>query len=187
MTPLLFGVVGNPVKHSLSPRIHQFWYEKAGINAAYLPLELVTDTPEQDLAALARVGYSGLNITLPYKISALNSAVSVSDAASRIGAANTLTRNDASSDSRAWMAHNTDFTGFLWSLDRLNRGEIRRALIIGAGGAARAVAYGLASRGIKLTLANRTVSNAEDVCRDLGLTDIEITPFDGDMSLAAKL
>jgi shikimate dehydrogenase len=180
----LYGVVGNPIKHSISPRIHQLWYEKADIDAVYVPLEVKTDSAVEDLATLARVGFSGLNITLPYKTDALKASLRQSDAAVKIGAANTLTLNDSTSEIREWTAHNTDFTGFLWSLDRLKLPHTGRVLLIGSGGAARAVAYALALRGMKLTIVNRTTSNAEAMCEDLGLTNAEIAPFDGDISLA---
>src|SRR5687768_10613099 len=88
----LYAVVGDPVAHSLSPLIHNRWIHEAGIDAVYVALYLRSPDPAADLRALARAGYSGLNITLPHKVAALASAGSASPEASQVGAANTLMR-----------------------------------------------------------------------------------------------
>lgn len=163
----LFGVVGNPVTHSLSPRIHQFWYEELELPASYQALDLVSDTVCEDIRALARAGYSGLNVTLPHKIPAFEAASSLSDAAERIGAVNTLSRPDP--DHRVWSGDNTDWTGFLWSLDRFTKHRPEKTVLIGAGGAARAVAYALASRSFTAVLVNRTVEKSIQMAEQIAL------------------
>lgn len=170
----LFGVVGNPVKHSISPRIHAFWYDQLGISARYVPLELSGNQPVDDLKALARAGFSGLNITLPYKTKALEAAAINDDTALRIGAANTLTRFEDLSGERLWKSDNTDSTGFMWSLQSWMGDLPKRALLIGAGGAAAGVAYALNQAGIGIDLINRTESNAVKLAADLDLKDCQI-------------
>ncbi len=175
--PELFSVVGHPVTHSLSPVIHRFWYQAAGLNAAYHALDLQSDTPVADLKALARAGFKGLNVTLPHKLSALEAASEMSDAARLIGAANTLLLK-GEGPQKTWYADNTDWTGFLWSLDRVCETLPESAVLIGAGGAARGVAYALSQRGVKLTILNRTLEKAEVLIKDLNLSDADIGSLD---------
>lgn len=181
---LVYGVIGNPVKHSISPKIHQFWYDQHDIAARYIPLELADETPEEDLAALARSGFSGLNITLPYKTEAMRAASDVDEAAKLIGAVNTLTLKLDPKGKRVWSATNTDHSGFLWSLEDWLDDLSETAAIIGAGGAARAVAYALSNRGIKLHIVNRTLSRAEELMADLKLAGANCYPMEKLASLA---
>ena len=174
----LFGVVGNPVKHSISPRLHQFWYDELALNARYVALEMADTSPIEDFRALSRSGFSGLNVTLPYKHDALACAAKASDAARRIGAANTLTKSDDESDPHAWMAHNTDITGFLWSFDLMVPGDGDEVVLVGAGGAARAVAAGLSDRGYNLIILNRTPERAEEMISSLNLTKARVFPLE---------
>lgn len=171
----LFGVVGHPVSHSLSPAIHSFWYDQLGINAAYEALDLVSDRAAQDIRSLAHFGYSGLNVTLPHKLSAFEAASDMSSAASTIGAINTLVLRSDSDDHRFWFGENTDWTGCLWSLDRIMDVLPGHAVLIGAGGAARAVAYALKTRGLELTLINRTEDKAYELASDLNLNVSRVT------------
>ena len=173
-----FGVVGNPIKHSISPRIHHFWHDQLGLDAAYVPLELSDASPVADLRALARVGFSGLNITLPYKAEALKAAEDQSDLAVKLGAANTLTRTDELSGAPVWSAENTDITGFLWSFEQKKKPETDEIVLIGAGGAARAVAAGLASEGYKLIILNRTLETAEEMIEALELPKARAFPLE---------
>jgi shikimate dehydrogenase len=158
----LFGVVGDPVSHSLSPLIHNRWIAEARLDAVYVALHLKSTEAASDFRALARCGFSGLNITLPHKAAALASAAHTSPEAQRIGAANTLAR-----ESDGWEAHNTDAEGLSIALDdivgaRPGRNWLsgRRVVLIGAGGAARAAAVVLSDRGADLAIVNRTAANA---------------------------
>lgn len=182
----LFGVVGNPVKQSISPRIHAFWYEIYDIKANYVALEMNEASPVTDLQSLARSGFTGLNITAPYKTEALACAAEVSSNARKIGAANTLTRNDSVSGKALWKAHNTDITGFLWSLDQFGPTETEEAVLVGAGGAARAVAAGLNERGYRLIILNRTIERAEEMVEDLKLTRARVFPLEALSDFAAE-
>lgn len=175
----VFGVVGNPVKHSISPKIHEFWYEQSGISARYVPLELSRDHAIDDLKGLARAGFSGLNITLPYKADAVAASALQHDAVSKIGAANTLARFENSSGERQWKSYNTDYSGFLWSLRNWMGDLPGQALLIGAGGAAAGVAYALDQAGMKVSLFNRTEAKAEQLKTQLGLHNADVLPLEG--------
>lgn len=159
----LHGVVGDPVSHSLSPLIHNRWIAEARIDAVYVALRLKTDDAAGDLRALARAGFSGLNVTLPHKIAACRSASDMSPEAARLGAANMLTRGVGD----GWTAHNTDVEGFSLAFDQATGARAsdrltgKRVVLIGAGGAARAAAMVLADRGASLAIVNRTRARAE--------------------------
>jgi shikimate dehydrogenase len=160
----VFAVVGDPVRHSLSPRIHNRWIREAGLDAVYVALNLSSGSAAADLAALARAGMSGLNITLPHKIAALEAALSASPVVRRIGAANTLVR-----EGQGWAAHNTDVDGFRDALALARPQGVAGAsvLVNGAGGAARAAVHVLATEGARITVVNRTRETAEALRADL--------------------
>jgi shikimate dehydrogenase len=161
----LYAVVGDPVAHSLSPLIHNRWMHEAGVDAVYVALHLKSPDPAADLRALARAGYSGLNITLPHKIAALASAGSASPEARQVGAANTLARENGGD----WIAHNTDVAGFSLALAHCLGADLkgRRVVLIGAGGAARAAALHLAGLGVELAIVNRSTANADALAKAL--------------------
>ena len=161
----LYGVVGDPVAHSLSPLIHNRWLREAGIDAVYLGLHLQSKEAADDLRGLARAGFLGLNVTLPHKLAALAAAVRVSPEAKAIGAANLLSRENQAD----WWAHNTDVAGFSDALEAAIGLDLRdkRIVLIGAGGAARAAAFELSKRGAELVIVNRSKANAEALAREL--------------------
>jgi shikimate dehydrogenase len=155
---LLLGVVGDPVIHSLSPFIHNGWLRDNGIDAAYSAFELKAGEFPQGLSTLAAQGVRGLNVTLPHKIEALRLAARASEKARCIGAANLMILEEDGT----WSAGNTDAPGFAMTLDYGGIQVAERSVfILGAGGAARAVAWVLAQRGARLTICNRTSANAE--------------------------
>lgn len=163
MTRLL-GVIGDPVAHSLSPYIHNHWLRMHKLDAVYAALEVKAAELETSLASLLAHEAFGLNVTLPHKEAVLKLAVSASDTARRIGAANTLVR----APKGGWHADNTDAPGFALTLEY---GDIpvegREVFLLGAGGSARAVADVLSRRGARLTICNRTVARAEALALDL--------------------
>ena len=136
----LYGVVGDPVSHSLSPVIHNAWIREHGLDATYEALHVPKGEFESGLSSLQDRQALGLNITLPHKEAAIELAESASEVARRIGAANTLVRLK----SGGWLAENTDAPGFTESLAQANI-EIadQNVCLLGAGGAARAVALAL--------------------------------------------
>ncbi len=163
----LAGVMGWPVGHSLSPRLHGFWLERYGIDGAYVPLAVAPARFERALAALAHMGFRGVNLTLPHKEAALGLCDEVAPLAQRIGAVNTLVFEDG-----RLKGDNTDAFGFLENLRQGAPGwepPSGPALVLGAGGAARAVAVALLDAGVpEMRLANRTAARAEALARALG-------------------
>jgi shikimate dehydrogenase len=160
----LYAVVGDPVAHSLSPLIHNAWMKAAGLDAKYDRIHLQSADAADDIRALAR-NYSGLNITLPHKIAALQASATASAEARRIGAANTLKRTT----SGEWSADNTDVEGFEIALKAaLGVMPSRlKVVMIGAGGAARAAIASLARTGADIAIVNRTEANARTLAAEL--------------------
>lgn len=161
----IFGLIGDPVSHSVSPLVHNPWFVQAGVDAIYVTLRLHSKTAAEDIRALWRAGLAGLNVTLPHKFAALEASVEASDQCRKIGAANTLIRTD-----EGWRADNTDAPGFLSALQTALGGQSlaeKRVVMIGAGGAARASVAALHQAGAELTIANRTISKAADLAVDL--------------------
>lgn len=163
LEPARYAVVGDPVAHSLSPLIHNAWMAEAGLDAHYERVHLQSSHAAADLRDMARA-YSGLNVTLPHKIAALEASANSSPEARIVGAANTLVRQDG-----GWFAHNTDIEGFEMAMRAIVGDELRnlRVLLIGAGGAARAVVLSLNRAGAELTIANRSPVNAAALANEL--------------------
>lgn len=164
----LFAVIGNPVHHSLSPVMMSACFEALGLSALYAAFYV--DELERDLDILHKAGFSGLSVTLPYKEMVCRLAERIDATAKEIGAANTLRRTD-----HGWEGCNTDWTGALRALSAVCEVPGRGALILGAGGAARAVAYGLKKAGARLTIANRCVERGKVLCEQLSADFIPIT------------
>ena len=158
------GVMGWPVAHSRSPRLHGFWLRAYGIDGAYVPLAVPPDGLERALRALPALGMKGCNLTLPHKRAALALADEADAAARRIGAANTVTVAAAG----RLQASNSDAFGFMANLEARApdwRGD-RPALILGAGGAGRAALVALLEAGVpEVRLANRTAERAQELAR----------------------
>jgi shikimate dehydrogenase len=160
-----YAVFGQPIAHSLSPRIHALFGEQLGIAVDYRAIEAGRDAFASALAAFARAGGAGANVTLPLKQDAAALCVSLSARARRCGSVNTLVR-----EGDGWHGDSTDGSGFLRDLVERVRFDPRgsRVLLLGAGGAARAVAFALADAGAgELTIANRTHRRAEALASGL--------------------
>lgn len=163
----LAGVIGWPVSHSRSPRLHGYWLRDLGIDGAYLPLPVKPDDLARALRALPILGFAGVNVTLPYKEHALALVDELDALAERIGAVNTITVGD---DGRLHGA-NSDAYGFIENLCAGAPGwsASAPALVIGAGGAARAICAALSDAGVpEIRLANRTAKRASALARELG-------------------
>lgn len=159
----LAGVIGAPIAHSKSPRLHGHWLRTYGIPGHYVPLHVEPDDLETVLRTLPKMGFRGVNITIPHKVAALEIADQISDRATLIGAANTLTfRADGKIH-----ADNTDGYGFLENLKQGAPGwkpNAGPALVLGAGGAARAVIVALMEAGATdIILTNRTRPKADEL------------------------
>ena len=162
----LAGVIGSPVGHSRSPILHGTWLKQYRLPGHYVPLHVEADDLERVLRAMPAMGFVGANVTIPHKEAALALADEVSDTARQIGASNTLSFREG----RIY-ADNTDAYGFIQNLRDgapVWRPEQSRALVIGAGGAARAVLIALIQAGVpEILLTNRTLSRAESLARAL--------------------
>lgn len=154
----LFAVIGHPVSHSLSPLMMNAAFRSLSIPGVYVALDV--DDLQEDLRTLAGAGFRGLSVTIPHKETALRVVPKVDETARAIGAVNTLRLHDGN-----WQGSNTDWLGAVRALKRKTPLSSRRALVVGAGGAARAVVYGLKNEGALTTITNRTVSRGEGLAR----------------------
>jgi shikimate dehydrogenase len=163
----LAGVFGHPVTHSRSPRLHGFWLERYGIDGAYIPLGVAPERFGHAVRALVDLGFRGANVTIPHKLAAFEICDEVAPFARRTGAVNTLIFQDGRIE-----GSNTDGFGFLESIREAApgwRADAGPAVLLGAGGAARAIAAALLDAGApSVTLVNRTAAKAEALARDLG-------------------
>jgi shikimate dehydrogenase len=150
----VYGLIGNPVGHSLSPPMHEAGYEQCGIDARYVTFEPSEDGGEAAVRSAAQLGVSGLNVTIPFKQDVLD-AVEPDALAARIGAVNTI---DFGTDPPT--GYNTDAVGVVRALEHHDVSITGRAVVVGAGGAGRAAAFGLADRGLTVNIANRTTEKA---------------------------
>jgi shikimate dehydrogenase len=162
----LAGIVGWPVSHSRSPRVHGYWLRHHRIDGAYLPLPIRPEAFEHGLRMLAAFDFRGVNVTIPHKEAALAACDEVDDQARRLGAVNTIVVRDGRLE-----GSNTDVFGFLENLGQgaphWRAGEAP-AVVVGAGGAARAVAAALLDAAVpEIRLVNRTRSRAESVAKSL--------------------
>ena len=154
-----FAVFGDPIAHSLSPRIHAAFSKQTGIALTYLAIHAPTSTFESQLAQFAHDGGDGANITLPLKSVVVPLCAELSDFARRIGAVNTLSRRL----DNHWRGENTDGPGLIRDLTVRHGVDVRgrRILMLGAGGAARAAAFALLDAHVaSVTIVNRTLERA---------------------------
>ena len=164
----LAGVIGSPIAHSKSPALHNHWLRKYDLPGHYIPMEIAQDDVAEVLKTLPKMGFVGLNVTIPHKEAALALADVVTDRAALIGAANTLIfRKDGKLH-----ADNTDGYGFIANLRQEapdwdpTKGP---AAVLGAGGAARAIIASLAEVGVEeIRLSNRTRARAEALRAEFG-------------------
>jgi len=152
------GVIGWPIDHSLSPAMHNAAFRALGLDWAYLAFPIAPDNVERGVRGLFDAGCAGLNVTIPHKQAVLACCDEVTPAVQAIGAANTLV---PTGDGRI-RGDNTDAAGFLRALDEDAPLDLEGAdvLMIGSGGAARAIAFALEGRGARLQVANRTTARA---------------------------
>ena len=171
----LAGIMGWPVTHSRSPALHNFWIDEHGIDGAYLPLPVRPEQLAQALRALPALGFRGCNLTLPHKQAALAIVDRVDPLARRIGAMNTVVvAADGSLEGR-----NTDVFGFRENLRERApewKPSAGPAIVLGAGGAARAIVAALIEDRIEeIRLVNRTLARAERLANDLASPTTRIT------------
>lgn len=157
------GIAGWPVSHSRSPRIHGFWLDHYGIDGAYVPLPVEPASFVAAMRGLRAAGFAGANVTVPHKLAAFALCDRVDDSARRAGAVNTLIFTPERIE-----GSNSDGFGFLAGLrDAQVDATAGPALILGAGGAARAVAAALLDQGVAVSITNRTPERAAVLAREL--------------------
>ena len=172
----LAGVIGSPIAHSKSPRLHSHWLRSFGIAGHYVPMDIAREDLRQALEVLPKLGFVGVNVTIPHKEEVLALADLVTDRAALIGAANTLIfRKDGKIH-----ADNTDGYGFIENLRQYAPGWNPRsgpAAVFGAGGAARAVLASLIDAGVPtIQLSNRTRARADALKKEFG-TKIKVVEW----------
>ena len=164
----LVAVLGSPISHSKSPILHSYWLRKYGINGHYIPMDVNSVDLKDVLATLPKMGFVGVNITIPHKENVLKLANKISDRAAMIGAANTLSFGL----NGQIYADNTDGYGFIENI-RQHQPEWRAtegpSLVLGAGGASRAVVSSLLENAApEIWITNRTRARAEKISTDFG-------------------
>ena len=159
------AVIGHPISHSLSPVIHGYWFKQHGLTGDYQAMDIAPHDLIARTKALRDDGYAGFNVTVPHKQAIMNCCDVIDDTARAIGAVNTVVIKEGKIEGR-----NTDAFGYIGNLKQtlpaldLKSGP---AVVLGAGGAARAVIYGLLAEGVpEIRLANRTRDNADALARD---------------------
>ena len=153
----IYGIIGNPVHHSSSPQIHNPGFRAINYDAVYLPFQV--DNVRTFFSLAEHLKMRGFSVTIPYKTSVLMFLGNITREVKQIGSCNTVVRMPG-----MWKGMNTDYYGFLAPiLKDIDGGRIRSALVIGAGGASKAIVWALRNRGVRVTILNRTLSRAADI------------------------
>ena len=158
----VYGVIGRPIAHSVSPAMHNAAFRAAGLDAVYLPFE-VADLRDF-LGSLGALGVAGFSVTIPHKQAVLRHLDGVDPLAEMIGAVNTVVVRGGGK----LYGYNTDYVGVLRTLQRYVRLEGSRVLLVGAGGAARAVAFALATAGAFISVTSRRPAAARALAKEVG-------------------
>ena len=173
---VLAGVMGWPVAHTRSPAIHNHWIAKYGLKGAYVQLPVQPERLEAAIRGLSALGFAGCNITVPHKVSAMRFMDELHPAARRVAAINTIV---VQPDGRL-LGMNNDGAGYIQSLrdaDATWRGDAGPALVLGAGGAARAIVVALLDEGVpELRITNRTLERAQELANDFG-DRVKVVPW----------
>ncbi len=167
----LCALIGNPVEHSMSPIMHNIAFKKMGLNFVYLALKV--DNLEDTLKGMRALNIRGFNVTIPYKIEVMKYLNGIDKTARRIGSVNTIVNNNS-----YLKGFNTDWLGAIKSIEEKTSIKGKKVVMLGAGGAARAVAFGIKNRKGNLTILNRTVEKAEKLSKEVdcnfgGLDDLK--------------
>ncbi|SEB40388.1 shikimate dehydrogenase [Paenibacillus sp. GP183] len=173
----LYGVFGDPVRHSRSPLMMNRAFQEMGINAAYAAFHVKPDELGNAVAGIRALGFRGVNVTIPHKVEVMRHLDAIDEGARRIGAVNTIVNENGK-----LTGFNTDGIGYVRSLQEETGIELEgmRVLLLGAGGAARGVAFSLAKAGVRrIVIANRTIDRAIELATAIGeFTDTEGTGLD---------
>jgi shikimate dehydrogenase len=175
----LVGLIGYPIEHSLSPAMHNSAFAALSLNWRYVPLPVHPERLGEAVAGLRALGFMGANVTVPHKEAVISYLDDVAPEAQAIGAVNIIVVREGKS-----IGYNTDWLGFLTALSEGGFDPHgKRAVVLGAGGAARAVVYALSQAGAQVTILNRTPARAQALVQDfsplfpsLSLLSLPITP-----------
>ncbi len=157
----LYGVIGNPVHHSLSPMIHNGAFRRLGWNAVYLAFEV--KNVEEALRGIRGLGVRGVSVTIPFKTEVLPFLDKIEGLAKKVGAVNTIVNRRG-----RLIGYNTDCEGALEALEEKMDLRGKRVVLLGAGGAARAIGFGLKERDVPLTVVNRSKERGRALSKELG-------------------
>ena len=156
----LYGIIGNPIRHSLSPMIHNGAFKRLGWNAVYLTFEI--KNLEEALRGIRGLGVRGVSVTHPFKTNVIPFLDKVEGLAKKIGAVNTIVNREGK-----LIGYNTDCDGALEALEEKMDLRKKRVVLLGAGGAARAIGFGLKERNCQMIMANRSRDRGEALSREL--------------------
>lgn len=159
----VFGIIGDPVEHSLSPGMHNAAFKELGLDNIYVPFQVKAEHLEDAILGAQSLGIKGFNVTIPHKTEVINYLDYLDIAAGLIGAVNTIEfgKNGA-------VGHNTDGIGAVMAIEEITPVKNKKVIILGAGGASRAIAFQLLLSGVdNLVIANRTVEKAGELKTDL--------------------
>ena len=168
----LYGIIGNPVRHSMSPAMHNAAFAELGMNRVYVPME-VSDI-EQGIAGLRALGFRGVSVTVPHKETVMPFLDEIDPVAEKIGAVNTLVFQKEQDGRVILRGLNTDWLGAHTALaEKVNLPQ-SRVLVIGAGGSAKAVGFGLVQAGAEVIISNRTAETGKTLADWLGCTFVPL-------------
>ncbi len=171
------GVIGSPVGQSLSPLMHKYWFEAQGLNGEYKAIEVLPENLGSAVDTLKRDGFCGFNVTVPHKTSVLQYIDKITPLAHQMGAVNTVVIRDDGTTTGL----NTDGIGFIKHLNNSAPGwpKDKPALLLGAGGAARAVALALVNAGVPMVMmCNRTRASAQEIADQIGRGRITVVDWE---------
>jgi shikimate dehydrogenase len=166
--------MGKPVSHSLSPAMHNTAFQKIGLNSVYVAFEVEAENVPRALDGFRALGVCGVSVTIPHKQAVIAHLDAVDPVAEKIGAVNTLLI-----DNGHIRGSNTDWVGAMQALETVTELPGKTVLVIGAGGSARAIGFGLREKGAKMLLANRTLSKGQALATELGCECIPLTDVEG--------
>ena len=155
------GIIGDPIEHTVSPVMHNAAFKNKGVDYLYLPFRVKREELGKAIEGMRALNMRGLNVTIPHKVAVIQFLDELDHLADRIGAVNTIVNDDG-----VLTGYNTDATGFLQALlEKGTEPKGKKVVILGAGGASRAISFILAERGSSLVILNRTWDKAK-VCAD---------------------
>ena len=160
-TTELCGILGDPIEHSLSPRIHNAAFKQLNVNCVFLAFKV--ENLKEAVKGIRALGLKGVSVTIPHKVEIMEYLDDVEEVAGKIGAVNTVVNREG-----RLTGYNTDCGGAIKALEEKMELKDKKTILLGAGGSARAIAFGLKEKGAEITILNRTVKKAEMLASELG-------------------